>query len=83
MGLIVPITLPYWDYCTEVLRVAELAVPDGLLGEAVEDRRAFLAAHIEADPFMDAQHWGWIVDDILDVARERYPAVVAEAQACP
>jgi spore coat protein CotH len=84
-SLIAEALMTHWreDYCTEVLRVAELVDPDGLFGEAVEDRRAFLAAHIEADPFMDAEHWGWIVDDILDVARERHPAVVAEAQACP
>jgi len=70
------------EYCEEVLRVAELVDPDGPLGEMVEDRRDFLAASIQADPFIEAERWGWIVDDILDVARERHPDVVAEAQAC-
>ena len=45
------------EYCDEVLRVAELVDPDGPLGEMVEDRRDFLAASIQADPFIEAERW--------------------------
>lgn len=70
------------EYCETVLQVAVYYDPDGDLGAAHADRMDFMAPYMAIEPHLDADRWGWISDDLIEVVRERHPKVVAEAQAC-
>ena len=69
------------SYCQAVLDVAQRYDPDVFLPE-IEDLRSFLAPYMEQDPFIDAERWGWMVDDVVEVVETRHPYVVELAQAC-
>ena len=69
------------EYCDLVERVAERYDPDTFVPE-IDDHAVLVAPWIEADPWMDAERWGWIIDDIMDVVDLRHPEIVSRAAAC-
>jgi hypothetical protein len=69
------------EYCSRVLEVADRYDPATFVPE-LETHRALIADWIKADPWMDAERWGWITDDVVEVVNAHHPQVVAMAQAC-
>lgn len=69
------------EYCAQVLRVADRYDPATFLPE-LETHRALIDPWIQADPWQDAERWGWITDDVVELVAVRHPDIVARATAC-
>ncbi len=69
------------DYCAAVLEFAELYDP-GIFFDDIDDLVDFLTDFIDADPFIELERWGWMVDDLRETVEDRHPLVVQQAGEC-
>lgn len=75
------IALKGQTYCDTVLDVAQLVDP-AFFVPRIEALAAGLGPHVEADPFLDFETWGYGVDDIVELVEDRTATITALAEAC-
>jgi spore coat protein CotH len=68
-------------FCGHVLDVAARYAPE-VLDPELAALETLLRPHIESDPFLDGQTWGWILDDLRETIQVRHQQVVEEASRC-
>ncbi len=69
------------EFCAAVLAVAERVEP-GVIGLEIDRLETLLEPDIRRDPFLDAETWSWIIEDLHEAVQTRHPLVVEEALTC-